>query len=126
MGGSSEQLLSGCAVTTSTTRLHTWLARLTGLSALVAVSGLQGIVAVFGPVLATGLLFYGGQTEAVPAVVPYPWTTAGVVLGVAWVCQVVAWLRSEPAWGWVSLALAGVAAWVAIDQMAALMEAARP
>ncbi|GEM_PF-6273175 len=107
-------------------RIHGWLAQLTGASALVAAAGFHVTIALAGPELATGLLFYGGETEAVPTPLPHPWIAVLPVLVLGGTATIVSWVRKSPPWGWAGLVAAGLAVAQGVLQILALMDAARP
>lgn len=107
-------------------RIHGWLAQLTGASALVAAAGFHATIALVGPELATGLLFYAAETDAVPLSLPHPWGSVGMVWVVGCALTALSWLRKSPAWGWLGLAAALICLGQGVAQILALMEAARP
>lgn len=107
-------------------RIHGWLAQFTGASALVAAVGFHVTIAWVGPELATGLLFYSAETDAVPVPLPHPWLPAGLVLVGSAAATVASAMTRRPGLGWLGLGLALVGLGQGVAQILALVEAARP
>ncbi len=110
----------------SFTRIHSWLAQITGLSALVAAAGFHLTLAWAGPDLATGLLFYAAETDAVPRPLPYPSHAVGLVLGTGATMLLAGIALRKARFGWLALVLALVALGQGVNHFLNLMEAARP
>jgi hypothetical protein len=113
-------------LTSTFRRVHGWLAQFTGVSAIIAALGFNVTVALFGPELATGLLFYAAETEAVPTPLPHPWGPVGLTLGLGACLTVASWVRRQPLLGWLGFAAGLIGLAQGVAQILALMEAARP
>ncbi len=113
-------------MTSTFRRIHGWLAQLTGASALVAAAGFHLTVSLVGPELATGLLFYAAETEAVPVALPHPWRASGVVWALGVSLTLASWVFRSSRLGWLGLAAGLVCLCQGVNQVLELMEAARP
>ena len=121
-----RKVLSEPAVTSTFRRFHGWVAQLTGASALVAAAGFHVTVSQVGPELATGILFYGGETAAVPVSLPHPWGVSGSVWCLGGLLTLASWLTRSPRLGWLGLVAGLVCLGQGVHQLLELMEASRP
>ncbi len=113
-------------MTSTLRRVHGWVVQLTGASALLAAAGFHATIAWVGPELATGLLFYAAETEAVPTAVPHPWSAVVPVWGLGLVLVGSSIARRSPGLGWLGLAAGLASLGQGVSQILQLMEAARP